>query len=304
MLQFKTEVRDFSPDDIFDCGQCFRWSRQPDGSYTGIAGGRVAVVTLTGIPSQNPSAADHPTSGILTVTQHCGPQGESEESMTRFWSEYLDLSRDYGTIKAFLRQHDPVMDRVIAAGEGIRILKQDLWETMVSFIISQNNNIPRIRGCIEALARQWGQPAGEWEGRTWYSVPEPEILASLQREDMDACGMGYRGPYLIETARQVLEQGGMDAVRRNLENTTEDTLLDALRNFAGVGPKVASCIALFGLGRMQAFPVDVWMRRIMRQLYGIDEKDTDKMQQKAEKNFAPWGGIAQQYLFCYARRNL
>ena len=328
MMRFETTVRDFHPDQIFDCGQCFRWSREPDGSWTGIAGGRVASVKL--IPGQNPpagqnpSAGQNPCAGRLVVSQAAGPAGETEESMEAFWREYLDLDRDYGKIKTALRQADPVMDRVIAAGEGIRILKQDLWETMVSFIISQNNNIPRIRGCIENLARQWGQPAAAPAGRpdglpanvqggrhaagsAFHSLPGPDILASLTREDMDRCGMGYRGPYLIDTARQVLEAGGMDAVRQDLDAAKAqgpEQLAEALRRFAGVGPKVAACIALFGMQEMSAFPVDVWMRRILSDLYGMDEKNVREMERRGREDFAPWGGVAQQYLFFYARQNL
>ena len=333
MMRLETTVRDFCPDQIFDCGQCFRWSREPDGSWSGIAGGRVVNVKL--IAEQNPSAGqnplagqnsrtgqnphagesmcvgENPCAGTLVVSQEAGPAGESAESMEAFWREYLDLDRDYGNIKIALRQADPVMDRVIAAGEGIRILKQDLWETMVSFIISQNNNIPRIRGCIEALAKQYGQPvggpAGEPEAKTWYHLPGPDILAALTREDMDRCGMGYRGPYLIDTARQVLEAGGMDAVARDLEKAKAqgpEMLAEALRRFAGVGPKVAACIALFGMQELSAFPVDVWMRRILSDLYGMDEKNVREMERRGREDFAPWGGVAQQYLFFYARQNL
>ena len=324
MMRFETTVRDFCPDQIFDCGQCFRWSREPDGSWTGIAGGRVANVKL--IPGQNPSAGGNPSAGQnpraggsmcagrLVVSQAAGPAGETEASMEAFWREYLDLGRDYGRIKTALRQADPVMDRVIVAGEGIRILKQDLWETMVSFIISQNNNIPRIRGCIEALAKTYGQPAGEWNspaagpgGRMLCSLPRPETLAGLKREDMDRCGMGYRGPYLIDTARQVLEAGGMDAAARDLETAKAqgpEILAEALRRFAGVGPKVAACIALFGMQELSAFPVDVWMRRILSDLYGMDEKNIREMERRGREDFAPWGGVAQQYLFFYARQNL
>lgn len=325
MMRFETAVRDFCPDQIFDCGQCFRWSREPDGSWSGIAGGRAANVKL--IPGQNPSAGQNPRAGqnpcagqnpfagTLVVSQEAGPAGETEERMEAFWREYLDLDRDYGKIKSALRQADPVMDRVIAAGEGIRILKQDLWETMVSFIISQNNNIPRIRGCIEALAKNYGQPTEAWDGkpaagqdgRMRCSLPGPETLARLKREDMDRCGMGYRGPYLIDTARQVLEAGGMDAVRQNLAAAKAqgpETLAEALRRFPGVGPKVAACIALFGMQELSAFPVDVWMRRILSDLYGMDEKNVREMERRGREDFAPWGGVAQQYLFFYARQNL
>jgi N-glycosylase/DNA lyase len=191
------------------------------------------------------------------------------------------------------------MRRAIRAGAGIRILKQDLWETVVSFIISQNNNIPRIKGCIEALCSQFGDPVTAPDGSLWYDIPRPEVLACLKREDLDGCRLGYRAPYLIETARQIIERGGMKAVEQQLREA-EDPIA-ALQDFAGVGPKVASCIALFGVGRCDAFPIDVWMRRAMHTVYGIEGKRTAEMQKYAREHFGRHGGFAQQYLFCYMR---
>lgn len=305
MMKFETKVRDFCPDHIFDCGQCFRWSRGEDGSWTGIAGSHVANVKLIPDTGQNISSEQTISTGTLIVTGICGRQGETEEEFRRFWREYLDLDRNYSEIKDFLRRRDPAMNRVIASGEGIRILRQDLWETMISFMISQNNNIPRIKGCIEALARSFGAPAGRFMGEDYYSLPSPEVLAGLSREDLEVCRLGYRGPYLIRTARQVLDAGGMKAVELQLSEAKEkgpEALVEALREFSGIGPKVAGCIALFGMADLRAFPVDVWMRRIMHEIYGIDEKNVREMERRGREDFAPWGGLAQQYLFFYARQ--
>ena len=160
------DVKDFNLDHIFDCGQCFRWSRQPDGSYTGIAMGKPVNVSLKEVPAGEGSGADvsaEPdgcTSPRLDlVIDNC-----SADDFEKIWRSYLDLDRDYGAIKAALSESDEVMTKAISGGEGIRILRQELWETMVSFIISQNNNIPRIKGCIEKLARIFGEPAGEYGG--------------------------------------------------------------------------------------------------------------------------------------------
>ena len=141
-------VKDFDLDHIFDCGQCFRWSRQPDGSYTGIAMGKAVNVSLV-----------EESARLDLVIDNC-----SEDDFEKIWRGYLDLDRDYGAIKETLSASDEVMAKAICGGEGIRILKQELWEAMVSFIISQNNNIPRIKGCIENLARLFGDPAGEYGG--------------------------------------------------------------------------------------------------------------------------------------------
>lgn len=284
-------VKDFNLDHIFDCGQCFRWSRQEDGSYTGIAMGKAVNVSLKEVPAgEGPSRLD-------LVIDNC-----TEEDFEKIWRPYLDLDRDYGAIKATLAESDQVMAKAIEGGSGIRILKQELWETMVSFIISQNNNIPRIKGCIENLARLFGEPAGEYGGVEYFNVPSAEVMSGLTAEDLAPCRLGYRAPYLVETARQVMERGGVEAVAADLEAArTPEEACEYLRGFQGVGPKVASCIALFGLGRLEAFPIDVWVRRVMNRLYGIDEKDIKGMNAYAAEHFGVNGGIAQQYLFYYIR---
>ena len=298
------DVKDFNLDHIFDCGQCFRWSRQPDGSYTGIAMGKPVNVSLKEVPAGEGSGADvsaEPDACVSPrldlVIDNC-----SADDFEKIWRSYLDLDRDYGAIKAALSESDEVMAKAISGGEGIRILRQELWETMVSFIISQNNNIPRIKGCIEKLARIFGDPAGEYGGVEYYNVPSPGVMAELTAEDLAPVRLGYRAPYLVETAKQVEAKGGMDVVAAELAATgTPEEACEYLRGFQGVGPKVASCIALFGLGRLEAFPIDVWVRRVMNRLYGIDEKDIKGMNAYAAEHFGANGGIAQQYLFYYIR---
>ena len=288
-------VKDFNLDHIFDCGQCFRWTRQEDGSYTGIAMGKPVNVSLKESPGPDGDGSGEPRLDL--VIDNC-----SAEDFETIWKDYLDLDRDYGAIKTALAESDEVMAKAISGGEGIRILKQDLWETIVSFIISQNNNIPRIKGCIEKLAQLFGEPAGGYGGAEFYNVPSPEVMAGLTAEDLAPVRLGYRAPYLVETAKQVIERGGIAAVAADLAAAqTPEEACDYLRGFQGVGPKVASCIALFGLGRLEAFPIDVWVRRVMNRLYGIDEKDIKGMNTYAAEHFGVNGGIAQQYLFYYIR---
>ena len=261
-------IRDFNLKHIFDCGQCFRWNEEPDGSYTGIAMGKPV----------NMSFRD----GTLEI-ENC-----TEEEFYTIWKPYLDLDRDYGRIKRKLSRCDRNMKKAVMTGDGIRILHQDLWEIIISFIISQNNNIPRIRGCIENLAGLFGESAGIYRGREWFNLPGPEKLASLSVEDLAQIKPGYRGKYLIGTAKAVAEKG--------LPETEEELL-----KLPGVGPKVANCIALFGMGKMNSFPIDVWVQRVMNQIYGIDEKNKKEMKAYAEEHFGELGGIAQQYLFYYIR---
>lgn len=263
-------MKDMHLDHIFDCGQCFRWEKQDNGSYTGTAFDKVVNMKLT-------------DQGKTLIIDNC-----TEEEFQTIWKPYLDLDRDYGKIKKTLTENDLVMKQAVEYGGGIRILKQDLWETIVSFIISQNNNIPRIKGCIENLAANFGKPAGEYEGEMFYSVPGPEALARLEAEDLAPVRLGYRARYLIESARTVCEKG-----------LPEDE--ERLSALCGVGPKVANCILLFGMGKYESFPIDVWMARVMNRLYGIDETDKKAMCTYAQEHFGGLGGFAQQYLFYYIR---
>ncbi len=276
-------VKDFHLDHIFDCGQCFRWEKQADGSYIGPALGKIIKISTEGVAGDT-----------TVIFDNC-----SQEDYEELWEDYLDMKRDYTSVKDILTDGDEVLKKAADYGYGIRILKQDFWETVVSFIISQNNNIPRIKGCIESISRSHGKLIGEYGGREYYSIPTPEVMAGLTIEDLSEAKLGYRARYLIETAKEMLKEGGPEAVRQRLVESK--TPIEDLQVFTGIGPKVAACISLFGLSRMDAFPIDVWMRRVMNQLYGIDEKDVKTMKAYAADHFGEHGGIAQQYLFYYIR---
>ena len=301
-------IDDIDLRDIFECGQCFRWYAGEDGSYTGTAMHRKVRVRL--LPEQGAEKR-----GRLAIWP-C-----DEREFNEIWRPYFDLDRDYSAIKARLTENDEVMARAVEYGGGIRILKQDPWEAIVDFIISQNNNIPRIKGCVENLCRYFGEPiedlpdgasakplaadasgepaparaakgAGEGGAASSlpgaYDIPSPEKLAGLTVEDLAPIRLGYRAKYLIKTARQVVETG-----------IPSD--YDALLALEGVGPKVANCIALFGLAAYESFPIDVWVRKVMHALYGLDEDDKKAMAAFARERFGELGGFAQQYLFYYMR---
>ena len=271
-------VRDFHPEHIFECGQCFRWNRQDDGSYTGTAMGRIVNIRLCPEGDEGEKAC----AGKVII------KNASPEDYDKIWRQYLDLDRDYGMIKQRLSAGDEVMENAVAAGRGIRILKQDLWETIVSFIISQNNNIPRIKGCIEKLSALAGERLEDYDGQSVYALPTVERLARLESDDLAPVRLGYRAPYLIKTARMVAEKG----LPENYEEVSA---------LCGVGPKVANCITLFGLHDLSSFPIDVWVRRVMNEMYGFEEKDVRGMAAFAAERFGELGGIAQQYLFYYIR---
>lgn len=269
----KIDVRDFNLKHIFECGQCFRWNANLNGSYTVVAGNRIATLSMEYTNAEK-------TAGILNIdTASCR---ESEE----FWRIYLDLYRDYGKIKEVLAERDDVMRRVIPFGGGIRILKQDSWEATVSFLISQNNNIPRIKNNIRDLSKLLGKSIGFYAGEEYFGIPSPEALAKVTEEELAPVRLGYRAKYLIETAKCIVSKG-----RQVIESD--------VKSLCGVGPKVANCINLFGLGKVESFPIDVWIKKTMTDLYGI--KKDDEMKAYAERTFGEYAGIAQQYLFYYVR---
>lgn len=278
-------VIDFELDHIFDCGQCFRWEKNSDGSYTGVACGK--IVTM-----------DYDSSKHQLIIHNA-----TEDDFHNIWRNYLDLDRNYSQIKTLLKQRDEVIAEAIDYGHGIRILNQEKWETLLSFIISQNNNIPRIKKNINSLAELMGEPLGEYNGKEYYALPSPEVLAAAEVEDLAPCRLGYRAKYLIETARKVRDEGmaSLEALG-SIEISAAETL-DALRGYCGVGPKVANCISLFSMGKIDSFPIDTWVKKVMNQLYGIDEKDMKKMASFAAETFGEYGGIAQQYLFYYITHN-
>lgn len=278
-------IKDFDLDNIFDCGQCFRWEKTDDGMYAGTAHGKVAVMEYD--------------SGSSVLKIH----GADEDDYRNIWHHYLDLDRDYSEIKKMLSCKDEVIAKAIEYGPGIRILNQDKWETLVSFIISQNNNIPRIKKCINSLAETLGSMVGELNGKEFYDLPSPEVLAGASLDDLAPCRLGYRAKYLIDTAKMVAEEGIESLERLGTDEVSSDEAFDQLRRYSGVGPKVANCIALFSLGKMDRFPIDVWVRKVMNRLYGMDEGDMKAMADFAAEHFGEYGGIAQQYLFYYITHN-
>lgn len=278
-------IIDFDLDHIFDCGQCFRWEKNPDGSYTGTAHGKIVTMDY------------NKENKCLTI------HNATEEDFHNIWRNYLDLDRNYSEIKSLLKERDPVIAQAIDYGYGIRILNQEKWETLLSFIISQNNNIPRIKKNINSLAEVMGEYLGEYNGKEYYSLPSPEVLAAAEIEDLSSCKLGYRAKYLIETARKVRDEGIDSLEALGSAEISADKTLEALRQYCGVGPKVANCISLFSMGKIESFPIDTWVKKVMNQLYGIDEKNMKEMASFAAETFGEYGGIAQQYLFYYITHN-
>ena len=194
------------------------------------------------------------------------------------------------------------MKEAISFGEGIRILNQDLWECIISFIISANNNIPRIKGIIERISKNYGRKI-EFEGNKYYLFPTPEELSKASKEDLRALGTGFRDIRIYNTTKKIFEDKEYLSRIENLSST--DEMREELLKLDGVGPKVADCILLFSLKRFDVFPIDVWVRRVMNDLY-IHAQDEDKINKKeilkiANDKFGSLSGLAQQYLFYWKR---
>ena len=273
----------FNLEHIFECGQCFRWNKEEDGSYTGIFKENVLNIKQDG--------SDFVFRGIC--------KGDIKEEIEK----YFDLNRNYKEMKNKLEKIDENVAMSIKYGEGIRLLNQDLWETIISFIISANNNIPRIKGIIERISAKYGKEI-IWEGKRYYTFPTPEQLKDATVEDYRKLGLGFRDIRLYETVHMVLE-GKVDLEKIHNEKDTLK-IREELLSLSGVGPKVADCILLFStLKRLEVFPIDVWVRRVMNELY-IKNADENKVNKKeiervAYEKFGNLAGIAQQYLFYWKR---
>lgn len=285
-MQYKIKSDSFELKDIFECGQCFRWNKEEDGSYTGIINN--CVLNVEKINNEivfNGQATDN-----------------NIASFEREITKYFDLERDYTQIKEVLSKVDDNLKLSIEYGEGIRILNQDLWETIISFIISANNNIPRIKGIIERLSKKYGDKI-IWNDKEYYIFPLPEQLAKASVEDLRKLGLGFRDKRVYETTQLVYNKE-YDLKRLYSMNTNEAR--EELLKLPGVGPKVADCILLFSdLKRMDVFPIDVWVRRVMNELY-IHNENENKVNKKeiqniADEKFGNLQGIAQQYLFYWKR---
>ena len=274
----------FELKDIFECGQCFRWNENENGSYTGVVNKGVLKVEKQGEKII--------FTGMLDI---------DIKEVVRF---YFDLDRNYEEIKMQLSNIDKYLKTSVEYGKGIRILNQDLWETIISFIISANNNIPRIKGIIERISKKYGTEI-EWNGDKYYTFRTPKQLRKATLEDLRSLGTGFRDIRIYETTQKVLS-GEFNL--NEIQNKDTLSAREELLTLSGVGPKVADCILLFStLKRFDVFPIDVWVRRVMNELYIKNEDETkvskNEISKIAKKKFGNLEGLAQQYLFYWKRES-
>ena len=254
---------------IAESGQCFRMTEIEPGRYRVIALDKAVVL-------------EERKSGILLDCSLPEYQG--------FWRDYFDRDTDYGEFLREIDESDPFLYAASEAGSGIRILRQDPWEMLVSFLISQRKSIPAIRTCIEALCSRFGEKIGGGK-EPLYAFPTAERLAECTEDELAACSLGYRTRYVHEAAQKVAS-GELDLAAAVALDDEE--LYNTLLTLTGVGAKVADCVMLFGFHRLDRFPRDVWMNRVVNERYGGNFPF---------ERYRGFLGVVQQYLFCYAREN-
>ena len=263
--------KNFNIKQIADSGQCFRMNPISENKYSLIAFDRYIE--------------------LEQVEEHIIDISCNEEDFELIWKDYFDLDYDYDRIVDDLTSSsDEFLKAAASYGSGIRILRQDPYEMLISFIISQNKNIPSIKTCIEKICETYGKRLEDGgRDRAYYTFPTPEILAKANREDLRALKLGYRDEYIIGASRAVII-GDLDLDSLKIYSPEEAVI--ALKKIKGIGDKVANCISLFGLHHIEAFPIDVWMKRVLSEYY------QDKFDPMKYRGYA---GIVQQYMFYYIR---
>ncbi|MDQ5983023.1 MAG: hypothetical protein RUMPE_00021 [Eubacteriales bacterium SKADARSKE-1] len=251
-------------ENTFNCGQCFRWNRLFDGSFVGVAFGKVL--------------------SIKTDENKLVFKKTTMNDFENIWADYFDLNLNYDLIEREIAKIDSHLKTVTLFSPGIRILKQDSWEALCSFIISQNNNIPRIKGIIERLCQSFGEKIED----SFFSFPTAQTIAELNENDLAPLRCGFRSSYIIDAAKKVAS-GEINL--QKIKTLPLNIARSELMKIKGVGPKVAECTLLYGMHRLDAFPIDVWMKKAMQNIFP----------EKSPADFGKYAGIAQQYIFHYAR---
>ena len=273
-------ITDFNPIHIFECGQCFRWHKQEDGSYTGVVRGKVINIL-------------YKQDNTLFI------KNASVEDFVNIWYDYLDLGRDYSKIKIMLSEKDSIMKEAVEFGYGIRLLKQEFWETLISFVISANNRIPMIMKVVAAISKAFGEEIF-FEGKEYYTFPTVGNLANTCVEQLAVCKAGFRCKYIDGTSKMLNE---IALKPSELHEMNSYKAREQLKRFPGVGDKVADCTLLYSGIKYDVFPTDVWVKRVMEELYFHREASLKEIQEFAANYFGEFAGFAQQYLFYYAREN-
>lgn len=274
------KVQDFDLEQTLECGQCFRFYKIDKEEYVLVAKSHLLH--------------------IKQVEDKLIFYNTDEDTVKNIWIDYFDLNRDYGEIKKYLLRNDDKLKEAINEKWGVRILNQEFHEMVISFIISQNKQIPQIKQLVRRISENYGEYLGEVKGEKYYSFPTCEKLGEITEEEYREMKTGFRAPYLRDAS---VKLSNRVITKEMFENINEDIARELLKTIKGVGDKVANCVMLFALDYRSAFPIDIWMQRIMETLYFEEDTSKEVIQKFAKDIYGEYGGYAQQYLFCYGRDN-
>lgn len=272
------QVSDFDVAQTLNCGQCFHFRQIGENEFGVVAFGRLLHISQAG----------------ERVCFHNTDMQEFEQ----VWRGYFDLDTDYAQIKSQLAESGTELAAAMKEMWGVRILRQEFWETLMSFIISQNKQIPHIKQIVWAISEKYGDYLGNLGGVDFFSFPSVEQLSSVTAEDFKELKTGFRAPYLANAVECVNGKIVDESVLRTLSG---EECIENLCKIKGVGRKVGSCVTLFSLSKMECFPIDVWIQRIMEHIYFHRTATKAEIEKLASERFGALGGYAQQYLFYYGR---
>ncbi len=280
MEELKIEVKYFNLKYTLECGQCFRW-KEIDNYYVGVIKDRVIKIRQE--------------DNTLYI------RSNNVNDLEKVVREYFELDKDYKEIEERISKVDKYVKEAVKNTTGLRHLKQDFFETIISYIISANNNIPRISKSVNEISRRYGKEI-EFDEEKYYLFPRPEDLKNVSIDEYRECGVGFRDKYIYNTVKKINDKE-IDLDKMQWMETTE--LKKLLLTLMGIGPKVADCILLFSCSRQEVFPIDVWVERVMKKLY-FEDKDVSKKQilEYSDKNFGKDAGIIQQHLFYNIREKM
>ncbi|MBR1816635.1 MAG: DNA glycosylase [Lachnospiraceae bacterium] len=279
------DAKDFDIEDILECGQCFHFTRLDKKDYELMAYGRYLHIKQ--------SLDDSRINRVVLYNTTLDDYNE-------IWAKYFDMEADYSDIKAKVLKSDDRLKEAVDAKAGIRILKQDFFETLISFIISQNKQIPHIKQIVHTISERYGDKLLLSDERTVYTFPSVERLYEVSEDELRECKVGFRAPYIRDAVCKVYS-GEINEER--LRGMSFNDARDELMTIKGVGEKVANCVLLYGLSFTNAFPVDVWMKRIMEYMYFGEDTKKEVIESFAYERYGEYAGYAQQYLFYYGREN-
>ncbi len=280
MDELKIKVDCFNLKYTLECGQCFRW-KNIDDYYVGVIKDRVIKIRQDG--------------------DYIYVRSNEEKDLEKVVKDYFELEKDYKSIEERISVVDEYVKKALKNTSGMRHLKQDFFETIISYIISANNNIPRISKSVNEISRKYGKKI-EFDEEEYYLFPTPEQLKDVTVDDYRACGVGFRDKYIFNTVKRINNKE-IDLLK--MQEMDTQSLRKELLSLMGIGPKVADCILLFSCQRQEVFPIDVWVERVMKKLY-FNDKDVSKKEilKYASDKFRDDAGIIQQHLFYNIRENL